>query len=531
MKMHEKPLLLLNSVAKGDFAIVGGSLHIPNSVAIRLNDIIDVKIVAPRAEVAKVVTIGTSAPTITVDTIYVIRVTFQGKRDQGWESTKKEYRVVSSSTIADQATERARIYALFATQINADIEFPITAVANTDASLVITDRSGYFTKYRGGETHIKLLPDGEGRGFVDATHNVVTTPAVYSAGIGSDLLLKAPQTDPMIGNAYVGSLANTALENIVGGQRYHSFIITSVVGTNGNEMIADAMAMKKYVQMLLIDDGTGSSTTNAAGFAEALAVLEAAKYHRFKADKGAVVATGAENALTFGPNGGTALATDAATNSVVIGDSKLFSTNIGAATSAAIAEIANVAAGGYDLDGDETATEGKELHTGVGAIDPGYVVGKGSFSVRSVFNVADHTDVSFQIGFRIKAAVAAALTTYTDYAAIGNLIAGGESISVFGNLNDGTDYTLDTTVDGVDSIDMALEVVVHPNGTATGYINDRPYQILSAASVPLVFDAGDELVPFVRAVNIGSGSPTTIMKKLYIVGADENRAMNSIIAA
>jgi hypothetical protein len=520
METQEKPVLLYNTIKRGDIAIVGNALQMPSGIGVRLNDIINLDIFASKAEVSQVVTIGGSTPTIVAGATYKLRISIPGDRKQGWQRSDREFKTVASATIADQAVERASIYSKLAASINGNTEFPVVAVATAGTSLVLTDSTGYWRMGRRGVSIIRPVLDRTGNGFVDADF-VTTTEGVYSLGIGADLLLKTALVDPVIGNAYQGDLLNSVLSSAVSGQNYHTVVIESLVNTSLS--IQDGAIMKRLVQVVLIDDGTGVSTTNAAAFEYALLELEKAAFSKYKNDTLNVIILGDKKSQTSGIDGGTPSAGNGSTNLVTVGDSSILSMNVGAATSAAIASLVNIAGLGYDVDGDETDGEGFEFNTGVSVGDNELLVGRDSATIRGMFNIGDVTDATIIIGFRAKAAAGADYAAYTDYAVVGN-IGGGENTDAAGNLNDGTDVlSADTGFDIADGVDFTLQVSLLADGSVKGFVNDNEVAILSAAATPLIFDANDTLIPFLQVLNVGGGSPTSIMKKLIILSENKNR--------
>ena len=526
METQEKPVLVYNTIKRGDIAIVGGALQLKDSLGIRLNDIINLDIYAPKAEVSQVVTVGGNTPTIVAGATYKLRISIPGDRKQGWSRTDREFKAKALDTIADQATERARLYVALAEAINGNTDFAITATANAGTSLTLTDDIGYWRMGRRGVSNIRPVLDDSGRGFVTADVSL-TTEGVYSLGVGTELLKKNPLSDPLIGNAYRGDMLYSNLDQVVGGQLYHTVVIESLVTTSLS--IQGTPQTKRLVQILFIDNGTGTDTSNAAAFEYALLELEKAALNKYKNDTISALIFGDKPALTFGANGQAAVVTAAAVNNVLVGDSQIKSTNLGAAATAAIASVTNIAGLGYDVDGDETDGEGFEFNLGVGAGDPHLLAGRDSGTIRASFNIADVTDAQVVLGFRKKAAANADYSAYTDYAVVGN-VGGGESMDVAGNLNDGTDVlTEDVGTDIADGTDFTVQVSLLADGSVKAFVNDVPYDILSAASTPLIFDEDDELIPFVQVINVGGASPTSILKKLFVLGENKDRSSGGFV--
>ena len=526
METQEKPVLVYNTIKRGDIAIVGGALQLKDSLGIRLNDIINLDIYAPKAEVSQVVTVGGNTPTIVAGATYKLRISIPGDRKQGWSRTDREFKAKALDTIADQATERARLYVALAEAINGNTDFAITATANAGTSLVLTDDIGYWRMGRRGVSNIRPVLDDSGRGFVTADVSL-TTEGVYSLGVGTELLKKNPLSDPLIGNAYRGDMLYSNLDQVVGGQLYHTVVIESLVTTSLS--IQGTPQTKRLVQILFIDNGTGTDTANAANFEYALLELEKAALNKYKDDSLSLLLFGDSDVVTLGPNGGTAVVTASVSNKVV-GANKVFeSRNIGAPASAAIAEITNLSTLGYDIDGDETDGEGFEFSLGVQDGNPELIAGRDSGTVRVTAKMVDVTDAEIVVGFRAKTFTTGVFTTLDDYAAIGN-VGGGEELDLAGNIDNGTDYA--AVVSGkeiANATDFNLQVSLLADGSAKGFLNDEPFDILSAAGVPLVFPADTVLIPFVQAINVNGTSPTLTLKKLFFLGENKDRSSGGFV--
>jgi len=78
-----------------------------------------------------------------------------------------------------------------------------------------------------------------------------------------------------------------------------------------------------------------------------------------------------------------------------------------------------------------------------------------------------------------------------------------------------------TTVVPTDAAYEEFVVKVGIDGAVTCYRNSVAYPVYSVGTTPLVFDAGDTIIPFVRSVNISAGDPDVVINHLISV-ADPN---------
>jgi hypothetical protein len=513
---------LLNTSDKSTLLVSGGVIKATGLNPIRLNDLISVDIRNNQAEVVQVVTIGTTTPTITASTRYIIKVGNTTKKNEGAQDSHRTYAVSSPSTLSgNAATDRSNIYVALAALINADPTADWTATANVGGagvSMTITDKAGYYKNGRKGASSVFLPKNSAGTGFVQATHLSITTEAVYPFGIGADLLLQAPVIDPITGNVTdtQQELVKTALKNAVSGQNYTGFYFTSLV--KGNVMTGvDGEVYIRHNQLLFVDNGTGSATTNAAGFAAALKQIEKVVYGQFSNDPSAIVDM-FDSRIVFTNLAGTAVPDGVADTGqqMITADNTYVYTNIGTQTIIAPTMVAT----GLELDMDLTNTEGLEITPSLLAnTTKSFVVGKTSFSIRAELTAADVTDGAYLIGFRKLAAYAADFNNYTDLAAIGTLAADSDAIVSVGILNNAATRSVDPSIEFLDATTVAFEVRVDEGGNVTAFVNDVSIAIESAASTPLVLDAGDEMIPFVRGVNVGGGTPDAVVSKLFSIPA------------
>lgn len=513
MEAQVKPTMLFNSTTASTFRIRGGALDINSQVRIRLNDIIAVDVIESQAEVTQQVTI-TRSTDLAVDTNYILQVSWSNQRNQGWQPLRKVIRYTTPSVISSQSDTKTAMFAALAAQINLLAEIPLTAVATGSTNVVFTDDAGYYGKNRDGAANIKLLKDDRGNGFITADVNI-TRAAVYSMGIGADLLARGPKKDPTFGNYYVGEMNNDALNNAVAGQLYTTVVFQSLVLKPGSVHIQEAGTHQRVTQIVLIDNGKGTATTNAATFALNLVQILKAKFAQYENDSNAIIIHGDQLALTVGINGAAAVVTADLPNLVKIGDTALRSYNVGTGT-LGLLEFINIAGYGYGVEQDATASEGREVKGGVDADDINFVVGQETFSAQMEFVATTVANMILSFGFQIRAAHQAALTSYTDYG-IFQMNAG--TLNTIGRTNTGTATTTATGVSIANAEVFTLIIKVNVDGSVKAFVNGTEVSILSAASTPLVFDAGDTMIPFFRCTNLtAAGVP--VLRKWYAVADD-----------
>jgi len=516
MESLEKPVKLYNALAKGDVTINKGALLI-GDLSARLQDIISCDIIPSMAEVSQVRTIPSTGNTLVAGETYYIQLNVAQTRTQGWERTTIRVKAVAPADVSNQANAKAALYSALKDRINENKSLNVVATLPS-VDLVLTDKAGYWEQFRKGSSTISVPTNKSGVGF---TTLAATTEAVYSAGIGTSLLKKSPGIDPMIGNAYKGTIGADALKNAVSGSTYYTIILESMVGGNGVGMESEHRVLKRYNQIFFIKE-------DADGIDLALQVFAEAQLHKYTKDTPSMAFSGLFRAQTSGINGGPAIETDAGSNQVKIGESEFFSTNIGAAASVANAEVKNDLGIGFGLTSAETNAKGRELNTGIDTDAAGFIVGKGAFSISVRAVIATVSAGAIVIGFRKKEAVNANIAAYTDIAAIGNS-GGGVDVDVVGRINSTTVNSINSGEDIADGVTFEMSIEVGSDGIPHAYFGGKKF-IVAAASAQMVFDAGDELVGFCHHVNIGGATSTPVVKQLICVPHVINSKRGVILA-
>lgn len=529
MASQKKNSVLLRTSAGSDVQYSGGKIYIDGLDPIKQSNIIEFSQANYRAEVVQVVTIGgSSSYTPTANTVYTVEIGNPLVRDHGYQMQLKKYKYTTPPVIttigATAALQREYINLQLIAKINADAtNYVVAASLLLGTGFTITDDAGYFPYNRQGAPNrlganlVRVVTNTDGTGFVAADF-ALTTAAVYSLGVGADLANAVPVMDWMTGNLISGEFDTplTYSTNLpaVSGQKYNLFTISYFVDTalptafNGQARVL----LIKYAQVWA-DNGTGTDTTNLAGYIAFEREIQRAIFNQYQDDSNAQVDF-LDNVILFQGAAG-AVPTTTGENKMV-SDAKWVYNQIGTQT----ITVPTPGNTGLLLDQDATDTEGAEYTPSLLTNAPQqFVVGETEFSVFARLVAADWTDMAWLVGFRKKAAHAADFNNYTDLAAVGTLAANGDLITTQGILNNAATVSTSTAVAPVDAAYLTVEVLVALNGTVTCKLNDVVYPVYSVGTTALVFDAGDIMIPFVRAVNIGGGDPDLVLNEIAAVAS------------
>ena len=496
---------LLTASSKNDVLVSGGVIKVSGLNDIRLQDLISVDIRNQVDEVVKVATIGTSTPTITASTKYIIKVGNTRKRYEGAQSSFSTYAVTSDASLSGSAaTDRSNVYTSLASKINADVTANWTATANvggSGVSMTITDDAGYYSAGRRGQSSVYLPKNSDGSGFVEATHlTAESTSPVYAFGVGADLYAQAPILDPITGNtiATIQELVKTSFSSAATGQDYNGFYFTSLVtGINGEVYI-------RHNQLVMVDNGAGAATTNLAGYTAMLREVEKVVYGQYSEDTASMINFFQAGGVAGSILGGAPTGVTGDENIYSNGEATLHSHVLG--TQTLLAPI--YAAGGLNIAQDLVNNDGMEYSAPIQAgSQKSFVVGEEEFSFAVTFNIADVSGTDdCAVGFRLKADYAANIDDYTDSAVL-NVISGNITIETI--LNNAATTVTDTTNDWADAESHTLEVAVDLDGAVT-YKIDNADPIVSAA---FSFDAADEVIPYFHFLHAATSPGAITLEK------------------
>lgn len=522
-----KKSALLKTSSVNDVLRSGGNVSITGLFSIRQNDILDIRQIKYKTERVQVVTVGASLYTPTASTTYKIQIINPQERKSGWTGVTRTYAYTTPPVIttlgATAALQREAITGELVTKINADASNNVVAASLLlGTGFTITDDAGYFpanvnggTGGRKGASNIIPVTENDGTGFVSADV-AVTTTAIYGFGVGTRMAQDEPVFATYLGQNMISGVYDaprtTAGAFADAGQRYDAFTIDSL-GTAPAHGVTGQTAHTVQKQIVFVDNGTGTVTTNLAGFK----AFER-EMHRLIANvysDPTVVAEFFDKPIVFqDPLGAAPTGTANTLGWQLSPYTSLNRTNIG--TQTIVAPVLD--ATGLLIDQDDTAGEGS--HTSANEQTLGvqqFVVGQQEFSVCARIVMGDWTDSHILVGFRKKAVYTADYNDYTDLAAIGSGAAAGDTITTTGILNNAATVATASSDSYTDAVSAELLVTVDINGTVSCYVNGTSYPIYSVGTTALVLDAGDVMIPFYQHVNIGNGNPAVSISKFMAI--------------
>lgn len=519
----KKSVLNKTSLAT-DVQYSAGGISIAGLVSVSKNRITSIRQIKSKPEVVQVATVSTTA-TPTASTPYKVFVYDPLRTQTAYQESQKPYSYTTSATLVQEggtaALQREFINAAIIAKINADSgNNHATAVSlGGGTGFTITDVGGYYPVFAQSMTNVRGVntvfasPNSDGTGF-PTTVVSITTPAIYSFGIGANLAAEKPIVDFVFGgNVISGNISDPPLTNTnppqaaTTGQNYDCFVLESLTPVDAIG-VTGQYALAERIQRVFYDNGTGSSVTNLAGAVAFEREMLRGLFSTFENDS-SVIFDFFDNALIASstyPTTGLAIST---TDNVVMAAKSSqqkfdwYINPIGAHT--ILTPIVSV--GGISPFMDVTTQEGLELSPPNLAQNPKeFVVGKteASFYVRlNIGSGIAATDFkSLSIGFRKKAAYAVDQTAYeaasvataaigvpldTGVAPVFNMITGPGSAGSITNTSTVVTPTVSTSHD--------LFITVDINGVARFYVNGVDKTPLLAATY--TFTAGLHLMPFI----------------------------------
>jgi len=439
--------VLFNTSAGTDVQYVGGEILIPGLDPIKQSRVIDFSQVNYRAEVSQVVTVGATAYAPSASTRYIVTIGDVSRRNHGLTEAPFVYSYTTPDDIttlgATAALQREAIHLALIAKINAQTtsNYVVAASLLLGTGFTITDVAGYYPyphqgmNSREGASRVVLATNADGTGFAQ-TNIAVTTAAVYSVGVGLNLLNNAPIMDFMTGNVISGTVdapKTFAGASAVSGQKYNCFSITylsnatiaGVTGTTG-------LTVKQ--RLVWVDNGTGSATTNLAGYLAFEKRMHQLAYAVYKNDASTVAEFFDKNFIIQGALGAVPVTTTSLTNKFLTPYGMLNHFNIGTQTIV----TGTQAVGGFLMEQDATATEGSAYTPPIWTVNSQqFVVGKTEMTVSAKASFTTPANIVFMVGFRSKEAHQAAFASYQFLATVGTGAA-GTAASTYGNLAAGT---------------------------------------------------------------------------------------------
>lgn len=514
---------LLKTSAATDVITSAGNLKITGLNSIRINDILDFKRIVAKTEVVQVYTVAPSTAlyTPTAATTYTVSIGDPFATLQGYAGTVLTYGYTTPANLtsigATAALQREAITTALINEINADVRnYVVAASLGSGNGFTITDDAGYFPPNinggNGGRAGASLVqldtnPDGSGWG---AANLVLTTAAIYQFGQGT----RMAQDQPILA-AYTQNLAQGTLNVLVApaaadgtyatpGQKYNAFSISSLTASAANSIIGQT-AFQPTSQIVFVDNGLGSDTTNAAGYIAFQREILRALFGSYRNDPSAAVDffdSALVASATYPTTGAAITTTDNVVMAVSDNSGVWYVNPIG--THTLLTPI--VGTGGLQPYLDVTSQEGIEFSTpNLTQCPREFVVGKQemSFFTRFTFGAIGATDwKTLSIGFRKKAAYAVDQTAYeaasvataclgvpldTGAAPVINIITGPGSAGALTNTSTAVSPTAASTHE--------LLVTVDINGVAHFYVDGVDKTPLLAANY--TFTAGLHLMPFI----------------------------------
>lgn len=527
MNQNQESVLFRTSAAS-DVICSNGVLTVAGLSGTRKNRISSISQIKYKAEVSQVVTIGATAYTPTGGTKYGVLIGDTNRIRNGAAELLKPYYYVTPPDIttlgATAALQREAIHLALVAAINADTKNFVTAASLlTGTGFTVTDNAGYYPAFsqtgtgRLGASTVLPIQNMDDSGFL-ATNVSITTAAVYASGVGATLAAGVPIVDAYYGgllSGYLQGLLNglsfttksttAANDNLpaISGQNYDIFVITSLVDASAHNQRGQ-LALVPKMQAIAVDNGTGSSTANLAGFKAFERSMLRHIFDVYSKDQSSIIFTGDTAAVSQGLNTGLPSGVSLAENVISFGNG--FATHyfpLGTATLVALASTND----GIGLVLDATNGEGVELSAPTWAnSNKNAVVGKTPFSIYTKITIDYVSGLNpMWVGFRKQAAANATYTSYTDYALIGLGNATGD-IYTSTELNGGGNTNTDTTQNWADAETHTLEVRVDINGVVTFYIDGYAPTVTQA----FTFDSGDVIIPVfgyaLQTANLGTPS-------------------------
>ncbi len=457
-------------------------------------------------------------------------------REGNKQVNEKKYSYVTPTDItilgATAALQREAIHLDLIAKINADARNNVSAATSTGgAGFTITDDAGYYparlngaSNGREGATIVLAVTNPDGSGFVNSTATTtVTTAAVYAWGVGSRMVNDITVMSNMTGNLISGELdapVDLSGNPPVAGQQYDAFAFTLVQNNDIPEM-SNIFGFKLSEQIIWVDNGKGTATTNLAGFKTFERLVQKVIFDLYKNDGNSVIEWFDKPIVFQGPLGAAPAGTDAVLGWMHSPYGSLNITNMNAQT--IVAPVLN--ATGLLIDQDDNATDGSHVSANEQTIGvQEFIVGSQAFSLVSRVVMGDWTDASFMIGFRKKAVYTHAFIDYTDAATVGTgssaagtTFINGDLFVTTGTLNNAATVQTISAVAPADGVSVEFRVNVAIDGTVTAFVDNVSYPIYSAGTTTLILDAGDVMIPFYQIVNIGGGDPAASISSFVAI--------------
>lgn len=523
--------VLLRTSSANDLKCSGGELSItgiPGTVSKK--DITSIFQLKYRAEVAQVVTVGSTSYTPANSTTYTVFVYDPLRVQAGYQESPKGYSYTTPAdvtTLGNAAAQREAIHVAIVAAINNDpSNHAVAASLGSGNGFTVTDDGSYYPVFAQGQTNVRgantvyTVYNSDGTGFGN-TNFSITTAAVYAAGVGATLAQKAPVVDFMYGNLISGVLVAPPLTSTglpaVSGQKYDEFVISCLKVVAAHQVTGQFCYQERVIR-IYVDNGAGASTTNLAGFQAFERDILTHLFDCFRFDPASIIYMGDNGVVCGGASTGDPSGVAQSENYVQFGNG--FTAHYQPITTATGVALYNTATG-MVLNSDANAGEGVEVSAPTyTSSQKQFVVGQQAASVYVKANIDDVTGLNpYWVGFRKKAAYGPTFADYTDYAVIGLGNATGD-IYTFRSVNATGMTGVDSGSNWADNETHTLEVNVDINGVVTYRLDG--YGVTGYASA--TFDAGDVMIPVFGWAQQASDIGTVFEKELAFVTSDSWRA-------
>lgn len=514
MKPIQKSVVLKTSAAT-DVTNSGGVISVTGLIPVPKNNLVSIKQIKYKAEVDQVVTIGNTSYTPTASTKYTVAVYDPNRVVAGFSESIKYYSYVTPPNIntigATAALQREYIHGQLVSKINlqSSVNHAVAVSLGGGTGFTVTDSGPYYPVRSQTMTNIlganlvEVCTNPDGSGFV-AADLTVTTAAVASFGVGSILATAQTLTDKMFGNLISGEIEwnpqTTGGLPAVSGQNYDGFEIISL-SKQDTPTITGHYTYIDCSQIVYVDNGTGSSTANLAGFIAFERQILRNAFEVFKNDPTAIYDffdAGLIASATYPTDGSAVTTTDNKVMAVTGSQGFEWYVNpIGAHT--VITPV--VGTGGLSLILDATTQEGLELSApNLTQCPKEVVVGKQEYSFYGRVSATNYAHLKeFAFGFRKKAAYAVNTIAYdaagTDFASIGVVSAAATGLINIQTSKAAGGVVSTSTATTWTSGAHDILVTVDINGNVRFYIDS--VDVTSKQATAYTFTAGTHIIPFV----------------------------------
>lgn len=523
LKPALQSILLKTSLAT-DLKYSGSELTITGAKRkIAVNRIVSIKRERYRAEVVQVVTCASNSYTPQASTRYSVLIGDPTRVNAGGNEALLPYSYTTPSDLttlgATAALQREAIHGEIVAAINANPNnYVVAATLGTGSGFTVTDDAGYYPAHgsssnnRNGKSVVVANGNSDGSGFTSAQVNV-TTEAVYSFGVGANLLAWAPVSNAMTGNLTSGGfLAPVAVDGTfaVSGQNYDCFRIETLE-TQSAHNVTGQLALVSYETLIFVDNGTGTATTNLTGFIAFNRAFKRLLAKWYSVSPNTIGEFFDNNFTIQGQLGAVPVTTANLKNKFLTPYGTMLNhTNIGTQTIVAPTQGAT----GLLIEQDATATEGAHYSAEVVTACPKeFVVGKDEVTVLFQASATTVANIVIMAGLRTKEAYAADFNDYTNLAAAGTGPSGTDFYT-YGILANAATVATDTTANAANSTIFSIQVVVDIAGLVSIYVNGTKYPVYSAGTTPLSFAAGTVLIPFFQYTNLNSAAAVPVVYEL-----------------